>query len=328
MVYFNKKFLKIIDFLVKIDYNSFTSLKKGNYTMEKSAHEFLDYLQKTKGASLNTIQSYRRDLNGLIHYLKNHQLMDFKKISSTHLNAYFFELEKEGRATSTISRNIASVHSFFQYLFKMGKIEKDPSEVISAPKIDRKIPKTLSLEEVDLLLNQPFDSDNKGIRDKAMLELLYATGIRVSELINLKETDVNIPMGYIICSDPKSKKERIIPMGNVAQQALSKYIKVSRAAMIKDPNEEMLFVNCLGSSMSRQGFWKIIKSYANKANINKKITPHILRHSFASHLVENGADLRSVQEMLGHSDISTTQVYAKMNNHKLKEVYAKAHPRA
>lgn len=328
MVYFHKKFLKIIDFLVKIDYNDFTSLKKGNYTMEKSAQEFLDYLQKTKGASNNTIQSYRRDLNGLISYLNKNHLSELNKVTSTHLNAYFLELEKEGRATSTISRNVASIHSYFQYLFKAGKVIKDPSEVISAPKIDRKIPKTLSLEEVDLLLNQPFDTDNKGIRDKAMLELLYATGIRVSELINLKETDINIPMGYIICSDGKSKKERIIPMGNVAQNALSQYIKLSRAAMVKNPSEEMLFVNCLGSSMSRQGFWKIIKSYANKANINKKITPHVLRHSFASHLVENGADLRSVQEMLGHSDISTTQVYAKMNNNKLKEVYAKAHPRA
>ncbi|PKM50084.1 MAG: site-specific tyrosine recombinase XerD [Firmicutes bacterium HGW-Firmicutes-7] len=296
--------------------------------MEKSTKEFLVYLQQTKGASINTIQSYNRDLNSLISYLTNNRLCDIKKVTSTQLNAYFLELEKEGRATSTISRNVASIHSFFQFLFKIGKIDHDPSETISAPKIERKVPKILSLEEVDLLLNQPFNTDNKGIRDKAMLELLYATGIRVSELINLKETDINIPMGYIICTDNKHNKERIIPMGNVAQYALSNYIKVSRAAMVKNPDEEILFVNCLGSSMSRQGFWKIIKSYASKANINKIITPHILRHSFASHLVENGADLRSVQEMLGHSDISTTQVYAKMNNHKLKEVYAKAHPRA
>jgi integrase/recombinase XerD len=311
-----------------MDYNGVTSLRKGKYIMEKSTQEFLVYLQHTKGASINTIQSYKRDLKNLVCYLTKNSLRDLKKITSTQLNAYFIELEKEGRATSTISRNVASIHSFFQFLVKSGMIDNDPSEVISAPKIDRKMPKTLSLEEVDLLLNQPFDTDNKGIRDKAMLELLYATGIRVSELINLKETDINIPMGYIICSDKNNNKERVIPMGNVAQYALSNYIKTSRAAMVKNPEEEMLFVNCLGSSMSRQGFWKIIKSYANKANINKIITPHILRHSFASHLVENGADLRSVQEMLGHSDISTTQVYAKMNNYKLKEVYARAHPRA
>lgn len=296
--------------------------------MEKSRQEFIDYLKYTKGASKNTIQSYKRDIDNLIKYLLRQNISEIKKISSTHLNSFFMELEKEGRAISSISRNVASVHSFFQFLFKTGVIQKDISEIITAPKIDRKLPKTLSLEEVDILLNQPFESDNKGIRDKAMLELLYATGIRVSELINLKEKDINIPMGYIICSDENGNKERIIPMGNVARYALSNYIKNARKAMIKDPDEQMLFVNCLGSPMSRQGFWKIIKSYAAKANIKKKITPHILRHSFASHLVENGADLRAVQEMLGHSDISTTQIYAKLNNYKLKEVYAKAHPRA
>lgn len=294
--------------------------------MEKVAEAFLVYLEQVKGASKNTIQSYKRDLNHLMEYLVHQDITDIKKVTATQLNAYIMKLEIEGRAASTISRNVASIHSFFQFLFKSGLIEKDSSEVISAPKIDKKMPKTLTLEEIELLLNQPTDSDNKGIRDKAMLELLYATGIRVSELINLKETDINIPMGYIKCSD--EKKERIIPMGNIAQYALSNYIKVSRFAMVKNPDEEILFVNCLGNSMSRQGFWKIIKSYASKANINKKITPHILRHSFASHLVENGADLKSVQEMLGHSDISTTQVYAKMNNYKLREVYAKAHPRA
>ncbi|MBC7961126.1 MAG: site-specific tyrosine recombinase XerD [Vallitaleaceae bacterium] len=294
--------------------------------MEKAILEFLVYLEQIKGSSKNTIQSYKRDLIRLTQELEEQGITDYKKVTSTLLNAFVMKLEKEGRASSTISRSIASIHSFFQFLFKSGMIDKDPSEVINAPKIDKKAPKTLTLEEVDLLLNQPTDVDNKGIRDKAMLELLYATGIRVSELINLKETDINIPMGYIKCSD--EKKERIIPIGNVAQYALSHYIKTSRYAMVKNPEEKNMFVNCLGSSMSRQGFWKIIKAYASKANINKKITPHILRHSFATHLIENGADLRSVQEMLGHSDISTTQVYAKMNNHKLREVYAKAHPRA
>lgn len=300
--------------------------EKEKHTMENAAGAFLVYLKQIKNSSENTIQSYKRDLKHLKDDLAKQGILDFRKVTATHLNSYILKLEKQGRAASTISRNVASIHSFFQFLFKSNMIDKDPSEAITAPKIDKKIPDILTLEEVELLLDQPCTTDNKGIRDKAMLELLYATGIRVSELINLKESDVNMPMGYIRCYD--DKKERVIPIGNVAKFALTNYIKQSRYVMVKDPKEEILFVNCLGNAMSRQGFWKIIKSYASKANINKKITPHILRHSFASHLVENGADLRSVQEMLGHSDISTTQVYAKINNHKLREVYAKAHPRA
>lgn len=294
--------------------------------MKNRLGDFLEYLEKVKGSSKNTVQSYSRDLNNLIAFLITNGAVALNKVTATHLNAYVMKLEKDGRAASTISRNIASIHSFFQYLFKLGIIEKDPSEVIIAPKIDKKAPEVLSFEEIELLLNQPSDINKKGIRDKAMLELLYATGIRVSELINLKQTDVNVSMGYLKCSD--IKKERVIPIGQAAQYAITNYLRNARQVMVKDPNEALLFVNCLGNSMSRQGFWKIIKSYAVKAKINRKITPHILRHSFASHLVENGADLRSVQEMLGHSDISTTQIYAKMNNHKLKEVYAKAHPRA
>lgn len=294
--------------------------------MKNRLRDFLEYLEKVKGSSKNTIQSYSRDLNNLIAFLVTNGAVVVNKVTATHLNAYVMKLEKDGRAASTISRNIASIHSFFQYLFKLGIIEKDPSEVIIAPKIDKKAPEVLSFEEIELLLNQPSDINKKGIRDKAMLELLYATGIRVSELINLKQTDVNVSLGYLKCSD--IKRERVIPIGQAAQYAITNYLKNARQVMVKDPDEALMFVNCLGNSMSRQGFWKIVKSYAVKAKINRKITPHILRHSFASHLVENGADLRSVQEMLGHSDISTTQIYAKMNNHKLKEVYAKAHPRA
>lgn len=326
MVYFAKNFVKRFDFLVNMYYNSSTSVKRKLRSMEKYTQEYLVYLEQTKGASKNTIQSYKRDINHLISFLKEQGVKDIGRVNTTHIRAYMMSLEKEGRAASTISRNVASIHSFFQYLFKMGYVSSDISESISAPKIDRKTPGILSLEEIELLLSQPSSTDHKGIRDKAMLELLYATGIRVSELINLKKKDVNLDMGYIRCA--YDKKERVIPIGNIAQLALSQYIKNARSAMVKHPDEEMLFVNCLGDSMSRQGFWKIIKSYAAKANIGKKITPHVLRHSFASHLVENGADLRSVQEMLGHSDISTTQVYAKMSHTKLREVYAKAHPRA
>lgn len=294
--------------------------------MEKYFKEFLLYLEQSKGSTKNTIQSYKRDLTGFISFLEEQSVSEINKATATHINAYILMLEENGRAAATISRNVASIHSFFQFLFKLRHIEKDISEVISAPRIEKRSPDILSLEEINLLLDQPIDKDHKGVRDKAMLELLYATGIRVSELVSLRETDLNIQMGYIKCSH--DKKERIIPIGNIAQNALSNYIRNTRNAMIKNPDEEILFVNCLGDSMSRQGFWKIIKSYASKAKINKKITPHVLRHSFASHLVENGADLRSVQEMLGHSDISTTQIYAKISNSKLRDVYAKAHPRA
>jgi integrase/recombinase XerD len=294
--------------------------------MDEALLKFIDYLENVKKSSQNTILSYQRDLQKLVEYCRSHDLMQLKKINETNLNSFVLYLEKEGRATSTISRNIASMRSFFHFLFKQGFIIEDPSEKLKSPKIEKKVPDVLTAEEVDLLLRQPSDSNVKGLRDKAMLEVLYATGIRVSELINLAIDDINIYLGYIRCQD--DKKERIIPMGNVAKEALKQYIEQARHVMLKDKYQKILFVSCLGEPMSRQGFWKVIKYYANKANINKKITPHILRHSFATHLVENGADLKSVQEMLGHSDISTTQIYAKMNSNKIKEVYTKAHPRA
>lgn len=294
--------------------------------MRETVDKYLDFLTTEKGASSNTVASYRRDLNNLIKFSEEKKMINISKITNTHLNSYIMYLEKIGRASSTISRNVASIHSYFQYLYKKKLIKDDPSVNLYAPKIVKKVPDVLTMGEVDLLLSQPKDNDNKGIRDKAMLELLYATGIRVSELITLTKEDININLGYIKCND--NKKDRIIPMGQVAKLAVENYVNNVRSIMIKDPDENILFVNCLGNGMSRQGFWKLIKSYATKANINKKITPHILRHSFATHLVQNGADLRSVQEMLGHSDISTTQVYAKMSNNKLKDVYAKAHPRA
>lgn len=293
--------------------------------MRETVSKFLDYLKTEKGSSQNTIASYERDVNNLINYLESNSLT-IGKITNTNLNSYLINLEKMGRAPSTISRNVASIHSYFRYLYKNDMIKQDPSSNLLSPKIEKKLPEVLTMEEVDILLSQPSDNDCKGIRDKAMLEVLYATGIRVSELINLKKEDININLGYIKCND--KKKERIIPMGQVSKDALSNYLDHAREIMIKDPGEDILFVSCLGHKMSRQGFWKIVKSYANKAGIYKKITPHILRHSFATHLVENGADLRSVQEMLGHSDISTTQIYAKMSNNRLKEVYSKAHPRA
>lgn len=294
--------------------------------MREFLGDFLNYLEKTKGSSKNTILSYKRDLNKLILFLEQSKIVDISRITTTHLNSYLLKLENEGKAIASISRSVASIHSFFNYLFKVGIIKKDPSEHVASPKQNKKMPEVLTIKEMELLLDQPLTDDAKGMRDKAMMELLYATGMRVSELINLKEHDLNIKMSYIRCDD--GKKERIIPIGHQARFALDNYIKQARNHMIHDHKENTLFVNCSGKAMSRQGFWKIIKQYAVKANINKAITPHMLRHSFASHLVDNGADLKSVQEMLGHSDISTTQIYAKMHSHKLKEVYAKAHPRA
>ncbi|MGN0436253.1 MAG: tyrosine-type recombinase/integrase, partial [Wujia sp.] len=223
-----------------------------------------------------------------------------------------------------ISRNIASIKSFFMFLFKKGVVENDCAETLKPPKIEKRIPEILSVEEINLLLEQPSKNTPKEVRDKAMLELLYATGMRVSELVNLKLDDVNLTLSYIVCRD--NGNERVIPIENAAKNALENYIKNYRDGMCQ--SGDYLFTNLQGTPMTRQGFWKLIKSYAKKAGINKDITPHMIRHSFASHLVTNGADLKAVQEMLGHSDISTTQIYLKSRQSKLKEEYEKAHPRA
>jgi integrase/recombinase XerD len=240
--------------------------------------------------------------------------------------AYVYELQKQNKAGATVSRNIASIRSFFQFLQKKGIVADNPAADLELPKVEKKVPEILSLEKVELLLEQPSGEEDKEVRDKAMLELLYATGIRVTELISLRVEDVNLPLEYIRCGG--ETKSRIIPIGAQAKFSLRRYLEKVRENMILRADEETLFVNCNGKPMTRQGFWKIIKAYAKKAGIEEDITPHMLRHSFAAHLIENGADLRSVQEMLGHSDISTTQIYTKLTNQKLKNVYAKAHPRA
>lgn len=288
--------------------------------------EFVDYLTNVKKSSANTIASYRRDLNKLVNYLTSVGVEDIEKITSTSLNSYVLQIEKQGMSTATVSRNIASIKAFFLFLLRQGVIKEDPSEVLKPPKIEKKAPVILTTEEVSLLLEQPGGNTPKDVRDKAMLELLYATGMRVSELINLKIDDVNLSMDYIRCKD--GNKERVIPFTKETQNALEDYIRDARKALCTE-DQEYLFTNCQGAPMTRQGFWKIIKYYSGKAGIKKDITPHTIRHSFAMHLVSNGADLKSVQEMLGHSDISTTQIYAKANaNTKLKEVYEKTHPRA
>ncbi len=286
---------------------------------------FILYLHNMKKTSANTEMSYRRDLYKVQVFMENRGIGDISDITKKDLDDYVADLEKQNFKAATISRNIASIKAFYHYLINEGVVIEDISEDLKAPKIEKKIPEILTTDEVIRLLNQPKGDSPKEIRDKAMLELLYATGIRVTELITLKLSDVNMQMGYIVCRD--SNKERIIPFGREAKAALAKYLEKTRTSMLVDNEGDLLFSNCSGQSMSRQGFWKLIKYYAKKADIQSDITPHTLRHSFAAHLVENGADLRSVQEMLGHSDISTTQIYANMNHNHIREVYAKAHPR-
>ncbi len=291
-------------------------------SMEKEITGFINYLHNVKKMSKNTEMSYRRDLTKLNNFVGSKSI---PQITEDDLSAYISSLKDQGFKPATVSRNVASIKAFFHYLVKEGIAPEDISISLKSPKIEKKLPEILTTEEVVRLLEQPKGDSPKEIRDKAMLELLYATGIRVSELINLSETDVNMAMGYIVCRD--AHKERVIPFGGEAKYALNRYIGESRNAMLDDANCITLFVNCSGQPMSRQGFWKLIKYYAKKAGIDSDITPHTLRHSFAAHLVENGADLRAVQEMLGHSDISTTQIYVNMNHSRIREVYAKAHPR-
>ena len=295
--------------------------------METTIEEFIIYLHNTKKTSNNTELSYKRDLVKLQNYLteQNIDIDNVAGITDKDLTAYISMLMDSGFKAATVSRNIASIKAFFNYCLKQDLIESDPAKDLKAPKIEKRLPEILTMDEVVRLLEQPGSETPKEIRDKAMLELLYATGIRVSELINLKVDDVNIKMCYIMCKD--SNKERVIPFGHKAKDALQKYMKSSRETMINDKHSKVLFVNCSGTPMSRQGFWKLIKFYAKRAGISRDITPHTLRHSFAAHLVENGADLRAVQEMLGHSDISTTQIYAAMNHSHIREVYSKTHPR-
>ena len=268
---------------------------------------FVEYLKDVEKTSRNTQVSYQRDLLQLCEYLEGQGIYEVSKVTRTSLNSYILYLEREGKATTTISRVLASIKAFFHYEFSMGNIKRDPAELLKAPKIEKKAPVILTVEEIEALMAQPCGRNAKEIRDKAMLELLYATGIRVSELVHLKLEDVNLNVGFITCRD--QQKERMVPFGKVARKALQEYLMNSRGILLKGRESEWLFTNCSGLPMSRQGFWKIIKFYGDKAGIKSDITPHSLRHSFAAHLLRNGADIHAVQAMLGHSDTSTTQAY-------------------
>jgi integrase/recombinase XerD len=292
--------------------------------MEQMIGAYISYLGDVKHSSQNTIQSYRRDLNKMQEYFKENGVSEVDEINSTSLGSYVLYLEKSGMSSATVSRSIACIRSFFIFLLGRGMVKGNPTETLKPPKVEKKSPDTLTVDEVTLLLSQPSGESPKEIRDKAMLELLYATGLRVSELINLRVGDVNLDLEFIEVND--NGRLRSIPIGGQAKDALEIYLKDVRPTMVK--SGDYLFANVKGEPMSRQGFWKIIKYYAKKAGIDKDITPHMIRHSFASHLVGNGADLHAVQEMLGHSDISTTQIYLKSMPGHLKEEYEKAHPRA
>ncbi len=293
--------------------------------MERDIREFIAYLHNTKKTSHNTEISYQRDLKKVENFLGDRGIHEVEEIREIDLEAYLDYMERENFASSTISRSVASIRAFFQFLYKEGVLKNDPSESLRPPKVKKKTPEILSVEEVDKLLKQPNPDTPKGIRDVAMLELLYATGMRVSELIHLELDDVNLQLGYVTCHD--SGKERVIPIGNVSRKALCRYMEEGRPVFVKENTEKILFTNCSGKAMSRQGFWKVLKGYADEAGIYRDITPHTLRHSFAVHMLQNGADIKSVQEMLGHSDISTTQVYLNMNISRMRDVYMKAHPR-
>ena len=293
--------------------------------MEKQIKLFLEFLENDKRVSKNTLESYRRDIMQYADYIEENH-MNYTKTSNEEIEEYMDYLKEEGKKASTISRNLASIRSFYQYLIRTKKIKNDPTENIQSPKVEKKIPSVLTSQEVELLLEQPQDVDLKGTRDKAMLEFAYATGMRVTEIISLNIENVDLEQGFVICNTVG--KKRNIPLGSISLKALKEYVEKARPILIKDENEKALFVNVNGKRLTRQGFWKIVKYYKEQAHITKDITPHVLRHSFATHLLQNGADLKAIQTMLGHSDISSTQVYMQFQDPALRNVYKKAHPRA
>ncbi len=293
--------------------------------MEKQIKLFLDFLENDKKLVSNTLQSYKRDILQYQEYVEENNI-NYLKVNANTIKSYFDYLSESGKKKSTISRNLASLRSFYQFLVRTKKIKKDPTSGLQSPKPEKKVPNILTAKEVELLLDQPKSVDLKGIRDKAMLEFAYATGMRVTEIISLDIGDINFKDNFVTCKG--GHKKRSIPLGNLSMKALNEYVKSSRPYLIKDESTKALFVNINGKRLTRQGFWKIVKYYKEQANITKDITPHVLRHSFATHLLQNGADLKSIQTMLGHSDISSTQVYMQFQNESLKEIYKKAHPRA
>ena len=293
--------------------------------MEEQLNLFFGFLENEKKVSTNTLQSYKRDLKQFEKYIQENE-ENYAELTNEGIKTYIKHMQEIGKKPSTISRGLASIRSFYQYEAKNKAVKSDPTDGIQSPKIEKRVPSILTSNEVALLLDQPKNVNLKGTRDKAMLEFAYATGMRVTEIISLNVEDINLETGYATCRN--GKKERTVPIGNMSLKALKDYMVNARNTMIKDENEKALFVNVNGDRLTRQGFWKIIKYYKEQAHIEKDITPHVLRHSFATHLLQNGADLKSIQTMLGHSDILSTQVYMQFQDESLKNVYKKTHPRA
>ena len=295
--------------------------------MDSTIVDFIRYLHVERGLADNTRESYQRDLKDYASFLGRNGSAP-ERATRTMVISYLLHLEKrQGRAMTTVARRLAAIKSYYRFLLHEGTIDKDPTENLESPKLEKRLPTVLSVEEVEELLAQPDQDTPSGLRDRAMLELLYATGIRVSEIVALDVGSANVDLGFVRCTG-KGSKDRVVPMGSVARRSVAAYLQDGRPKLARDPLELALFVNHHGHRLTRQGFWKIVKRYAAMARIDKGITPHTLRHSFATHLLENGADLRAVQEMLGHADISTTQVYTHITKGRLKEVYARSHPRA
>ena len=277
-------------------------------SMRGEVDRFEQYLREVEQASENTVQSYRRDLMQMITYLEEKEIREAAKVTKTSLHGYILHMEEQGKAATTISRMMAAMKAFFNYECMQACIRRNPAESLHAPKVEKKAPVILSVDQVSALLAQPSGQTPKEIRDKAMLALLYATGIRVSELVGIQMEDINMNIGFLVCRD--GERERTIPFGRSAKAALEEYLEHARNELLRGKGSDYFFVNCTGGAMSRQGFWKIIKYYGEKAGIEEDITPHTLRHSFAAHLIARGADMRAVQTILGHSDMATTQMYA------------------
>lgn len=294
--------------------------------MKNEIREFIEYLHNVRHTSENTVASYQRDLQQLYEYLMERGVASWSEVTEDMLSGYVSMLSERHFAAATVSRHIASIKSFFHYLLENGNVKEDTADILRAPKVEKKLPRVLTPAEVDLLLMQPDNETAKGKRDHAMLELLYATGMRVTELISLKVENIDFRINCVICH--YGDKERMIPFGQKAREALLTYLKDAREGLMQGKNENILFLNCAdGKSMSRQGFWKLLKVYAQKADIKADITPYTVRHTFAAHLLENGADLKSVQEMLGHADISTTARYAGSRHNYIREIYARTQTR-
>ena len=295
--------------------------------MEHLLDQFLNYLVVERGLSPNTLDSYSRDLIKYLEYLSRKGIKDINETSDLTVISFFTSLKKDGLSNRSIARNLSSIKMFYKFLAEDHHIKSNPTLNIETPKRESKLPQVLSMEEVDSLLKIPDRNTSLGLRNAALLELLYATGLRVSEIISLSLNNINLEAGYLIAYG-KGSKERLVPIGEVAQNLIKEYLEKARPALLKKKQSNYLFITRSTKPMTRQGFWKLIKKYALAAGINKNISPHTLRHSFASHLLERGADLRSVQIMLGHSDISSTQIYTHVTTERLKKIHNQYHPRS